>query len=237
MTYKVLIGEPIVHPRSDLTFAENFLYMMFAKPTAPYIVNPLHAEIIDCFLSIHADHEQNASTSTVRTAGSSMANPYTCIATGVTSLWGRAHGGANEAVINMLAEIGSVHNVPSFIEKVKAKEVRLMGFGHRVYRNYDPRAKIMQGLCWKLFQNSDIKDSLYDVAMVLEKAALADTYFSDRKLYPNVDFYSGIVMRLVTLFCSELINIQGSGNTERDVHCYVCNGQKRGMAGALAGNG
>lgn len=196
MTYKVLIGEPMVYPREDLTFAENFLHMMFARPTGPYEINPLHAEIIDCFLSIHADHEQNASTSTVRTAGSSLANPYACIATGVTSLWGRAHGGANEAVVDMLTRIGSPDKVPQFIDQVKKKEVRLMGFGHRVYKNYDPRAKIMQTLCRRLFKEMDeYTDPLFDIAKALESHALSDPYFVERKLYPNVDFYSGIVMR------------------------------------------
>eukprot|EP01053_Blabericola_migrator_P012218 Blabericola_migrator_1__12217@NODE_75_length_15195_cov_183_882866_g67_i0_p5_GENE_NODE_75_length_15195_cov_183_882866_g67_i0NODE_75_length_15195_cov_183_882866_g67_i0_p5_ORF_typecomplete_len372_score49_11Citrate_synt/PF00285_21/6_3e78_NODE_75_length_15195_cov_183_882866_g67_i01328514400 len=195
MAYKVLIGEPFVYPRKDLTYSENFLYMMFASPTGPYEINPLHAEIIDSFLTIHADHEQNASTSTVRTAGSSLANPYACIATGVTSLWGRAHGGANEAVIDMLDRIGSADGVPSFVEQVKRKEVRLMGFGHRVYRNYDPRARIMQDLCHKMFAQSNEEDPLFEVAKELEKVALSDDYFKKRRLYPNVDFYSGIVMR------------------------------------------
>lgn len=195
MAYKVLIGEPMVYPRSDLTYAENFLYMMFATPSAPYRVNALHAEIIDCFLTIHADHEQNASTSTVRTAGSSFANPYACIATGVTSLWGRAHGGANEAVVDMLTKIGSAERVPEFMEQVKQKTVRLMGFGHRVYKNYDPRAMIMQRLCHKVFTQMDTPDPLFAVAKALEATALSDPYFVSRRLYPNVDFYSGIVMR------------------------------------------
>lgn len=195
MAYKVLIGEPMVYPRSDLTYAENFLYMMFASPTCAYRVNPLHAEVIDAFLMIHADHEQNASTSTVRTAGSSLANPYACIATGVTSLWGRAHGGANEAVIDMLTEIGSEENVPAFVERVKRREVRLMGFGHRVYKNYDPRAKIMQELCGRVFSGLKSPDPLFPIARALEAHAMQDQYFISRRLYPNVDFYSGIVMR------------------------------------------
>lgn len=210
MAYKVLIGEPMVYPRADLSYAENFLYMMFATPTKPFIVNELHAEVIDTFLTIHADHEQNASTSTIRTAGSSLANPYACIATGVTSLWGRAHGGANEAVIDMLAEIGSVDNVESFIEKVKAKQCRLMGFGHRIYKHTDPRAYIMQDLCHKVLaqkqQQSQLMggivapvDPLYLIAKKLEKTALADPYFTSRHLYPNVDFYSGIVMRALNI--------------------------------------
>lgn len=195
MAYKVLVGEPFVYPRRDLSYAENFIYMMFANPTGPYEIDPLHAEIIDNFLTIHADHEQNASTSTVRTAGSSLANPYACIATGVTSLWGRAHGGANEAVVDMLESIADADEVPAFVEKVKRKEVRLMGFGHRVYRNYDPRAKIMQSLCHRLFAQAQRRDPLFDVAKKLEAVALSDDYFKSRHLYPNVDFYSGIVMR------------------------------------------
>lgn len=192
MAYKTLIGEPIVYPRADLSYSENFLNMMFSKPIEPYRVNPLHAKIIDTFLIIHADHEQNASTSTVRNAGSSLANPYACIATGITSLWGRAHGGANEAVINMLTEIGTADKIPEFIEKAKKKEVRLMGFGHRIYRNYDPRAKLMRELCYRL---TETNDDLLELALQLEQVALKDEYFIKRKLYPNVDFYSGIVMR------------------------------------------
>lgn len=195
MAYKVLIGEPMVYPRADLSYAENFLYMMFASPTTAYQINELHAEIIDAFLVIHADHEQNASTSTVRTAGSSLANPYACIASGVTSLWGRAHGGANEAVVDMLVKIGTPDKVDLFLEQVKRREVRLMGFGHRVYKNYDPRAKIMQRLCHKIFQSSSITDPIFQVARRLEETALRDSYFIERKLYPNVDFYSGTVMR------------------------------------------
>jgi len=196
MIYKVQMGLPIVYPRSDLSYAENFLNMMFGTPVEPYVIDPVKARIIDAFLIIHADHEQNASTSTVRTAGSSLANPYACIAAGVTSLWGRAHGGANEAVIRMLEEIGDASNVESFIMKVKEKKVRLMGFGHRIYRNHDPRATVMRRLCYELFeQMGGVKDPLFDIAMQLEKAALEDDYFKSRNLYPNVDFYSGIVMR------------------------------------------
>ncbi|EZG67406.1 citrate synthase [Gregarina niphandrodes] len=195
MAYKVLIGEPMVYPRADLSYAENFLYMMFATPTSPFVVNELHAQVIDTFLSIHADHEQNASTSTIRTAGSSLANPYACIATGVTSLWGRAHGGANEAVVDMLTDIGSVQKVPEFIKKVKEKKCRLMGFGHRVYKNTDPRAFVMQDLCHKVFAQMNAPDPLFQIAKALETVALNDEYFVSRKLYPNVDFYSGIVMR------------------------------------------
>lgn len=192
--YKTLIGEPLVHPRADLSYAENFLHMMFATPLEPYRVNPLHAKIIDTFLIIHADHEQNASTSTVRTAGSSLANPYACIATGITSLWGRAHGGANEAVIRMLQEIKTVDRIPEFVARVKAKKVRLMGFGHRIYRNYDPRAQLMRELCRELKKSGDV-DDLFELALELEETALKDEYFTSRRLYPNVDFYSGVVMR------------------------------------------
>lgn len=202
MAYKTLIGEPLVYPRADLSFSENILHMMFSKPIEPYRVNPLHAKIIDTFLIIHADHEQNASTSTVRTAGSSLANPYACIATGITSLWGRAHGGANEAVVRMLNDIGCVENIPEFVAKVKNKEVRLMGFGHRIYRNYDPRAKLMRDLCYELRNTpTDGKrlDGLFDLALELEKVALSDDYFTSRKLYPNVDFYSGVVMRALNI--------------------------------------
>lgn len=195
MIYKVLMGQPIVYPRSDLTYAENFLNMMFGTPIEPYKVDPIKAKIIDAFLIIHADHEQNASTSTVRTAGSSLANPYACIAAGVTSLWGRAHGGANEAVIRMLTEIGDESKIDEFMQGVKDKKMRLMGFGHRIYRNHDPRATVMRDLCYQLFASSGMKDPLFDVAMKLEQVALNDDYFVSRKLYPNVDFYSGIVMR------------------------------------------
>jgi len=195
MIYKNLIGEPMVYPRHDLSYAQNFLNMMFSSPTKPYEIDPLQVKIIDTFLSIHADHEQNASTSTVRTAGSSLANPYACIATGITSLWGRSHGGANEAAIEALKSIGSVENVPEFVERVKRKEARLMGFGHRVYKNYDPRAKIMQKLCHLLFENSKSVDPLFEVAQALEKVAMNDEYFTSRKLFPNVDFYSGILLR------------------------------------------
>lgn len=209
--YKTLIGEPLVYPRADLSYAENFLHMMFSKPIEPYHVSPLHSKIIDTFLIIHADHEQNASTSTVRSAGSSLANPYTCIASGITSLWGRAHGGANEAVIKMLNEIGTPDNIPSFIEKVKNKELRLMGFGHRIYRNYDPRAKLMQELCYKLRDVADDSRSntFFDLALSLERAALADTYFTSRKLYPNVDFYSGVVMRYAVVHDASYFAVLG----------------------------
>jgi citrate synthase len=196
--YKYSIGQPFMYPRNDLGYAENFLYMLNAVPAEPYQINPVLARAMDRILILHADHEQNASTSTVRLAGSTGANPFACIAAGIASLWGPAHGGANEAVLKMLAEIGSVKNIPDFISKVKDKNshVRLMGFGHRVYKNYDPRAKIMQQTCHEVLAELGIKDEpMLDMAMELEKIALNDDYFVSRKLYPNVDFYSGIILK------------------------------------------
>ncbi|GBQ70038.1 citrate synthase [Ameyamaea chiangmaiensis NBRC 103196] len=196
--YKYTVGEPFVYPRNDLTYAENFLSMMFAKPSEPYVVNPVLARAMDRILILHADHEQNASTSTVRLAGSTGANPFACIAAGIAALWGPAHGGANEAVLKMLAEIGHRDNIPAFIEKVKDKNsgVRLMGFGHRVYKNFDPRAKIMQATCHEVLNELGIKDDpLLDLAVELERIAVEDEYFVKRKLYPNVDFYSGIILK------------------------------------------
>ncbi|HWA80117.1 MAG TPA: citrate synthase [Acetobacteraceae bacterium] len=197
-TYKYAIGQPFMYPRNDLNYAENFLYMMNAVPAEPYKVNPVLAAAMDRILTLHADHEQNASTSTVRLAGSTGANPFACIAAGIASLWGPAHGGANEAVLRMLSEIGHVKAIPDFISKVKDRNshVRLMGFGHRVYKNYDPRAKIMQRTCHEVLDELGIKDDpLLDLAMELEKIALEDDYFVSRKLYPNVDFYSGIILK------------------------------------------
>ena len=196
--YKYSIGQPFMYPRNELGYAENFLYMMNAVPPEPYAVNPILARAMDRILILHADHEQNASTSTVRLAGSTGANPFACIAAGIASLWGPAHGGANEAVLKMLAEIGHVRNIPEFITKVKDKNsnVRLMGFGHRVYKNYDPRAKIMQRTCHEVLGELGIKDDpLLDLAAELERIALHDDYFVARKLYPNVDFYSGIILK------------------------------------------
>jgi citrate synthase len=198
MTYKYYIGQPFVYPRNDLSYAANFLHMCFAVPCEEYKVNPILARAMDRIFILHADHEQNASTSTVRLAGSSGANPFACIAAGIACLWGPAHGGANEAALKMLGEIGSVDNIPAFIEKVKDKSsnTRLMGFGHRVYKNYDPRAKIMQQTTHEVLSELGIKDDpLLDVARELERVALNDRYFTDRKLYPNVDFYSGIILR------------------------------------------
>jgi citrate synthase len=196
--YKYSVGQPFMYPRNDLGYAENFLYMMNAVPAEPYVVNPVLARAMDRILILHADHEQNASTSTVRLAGSTGANPFACIAAGIASLWGPAHGGANEAVLKMLAEIGHVDNIPAFIAKVKDKNsnVRLMGFGHRVYKNYDPRAKIMQRTCHEVLTELGIKDDpLLDLAVELERIALHDEYFISKKLYPNVDFYSGIILQ------------------------------------------
>ena len=198
MTYKYHIGQPFVYPRNDLSYAANFLHMCFAVPCEDYKVNPVLAKAMDRIFTLHADHEQNASTSTVRLAGSSGANPFACIAAGIACLWGPAHGGANEAALKMLEEIGTVDKIPSFIEKVKDKNsnIRLMGFGHRVYKNYDPRAKILQASAHEVFAALGVRDDpLLDVARELERIALSDPYFIERKLYPNVDFYSGIILR------------------------------------------
>ncbi|WP_294646337.1 citrate synthase [uncultured Aureimonas sp.] len=198
MAYKYHIGQPFVYPRNDLSYAENFLHMCFAVPCEPYQINPVLARAMDRIFTLHADHEQNASTSTVRLAGSSGANPFACIAAGIACLWGPAHGGANEAALNMLAEIGSKDRIPEFIARAKDKNdpFRLMGFGHRVYKNYDPRAKIMQQTCHEVLTELGIKDDpLLEVAMELEQIALHDPYFIEKKLYPNVDFYSGITLK------------------------------------------
>jgi citrate synthase len=196
--YKYSIGQPFVYPRNDLGYAANFLYMMNSVPAEPWHDNEILTRAMDRILILHADHEQNASTSTVRLAGSTGANPFACIAAGIASLWGPAHGGANEAVLKMLAEIGHVKNIPDFLAKVKDKDghSRLMGFGHRVYKNYDPRAKIMQQTCHEVLTELGIKDDpLLDLAQELERIALSDDYFVSRKLYPNVDFYSGIILK------------------------------------------
>jgi len=200
MAYKYSIGQPFIYPRNDLDYASNFLQMCFAVPCEPYVVNPTIAKALDKIMILHADHEQNASTSTVRLAGSSGANPFACIAAGIASLWGPSHGGANEAALKMLEEVGSIDNVPDFVRRVKDKNegVRLMGFGHRVYKNYDPRAKVMQQSCHEVLDMLGIKDEpLLKVAMELERIALQDEYFIEKKLYPNVDFYSGIVLRAI----------------------------------------
>ena len=195
--YKYSIGQPFMYPHNDLSYAEDFLHLMFAVPCETYEINPVVSEAMDRILILHADHEQNASTSTVRTAGSSGANPFACIAAGIASLWGPAHGGANEAVLSMLGEIGDIDNIPRALERAKDHDdnFRLMGFGHRVYKNYDPRAKVMQATCHEVLRELGLNDPLLKLAMELEKIALNDPYFVDRKLYPNVDFYSGITLR------------------------------------------
>ena len=198
MAYKYTIGQPFVYPRNDLSYAANFLHMCFSVPAEPYEVNPVLARAMDRIFILHADHEQNASTSTVRLAGSSGANPFGCIAAGIACLWGPAHGGANEAALNMLHEIGTVDRVAEYVAKAKDKDdpFRLMGFGHRVYKNYDPRARIMQKTCHEVLNELGIKDDpTLEVAMELEKIALNDEYFIEKKLYPNIDFYSGITLR------------------------------------------
>jgi len=198
MAYKYSIGQPFVYPQNDLSYSANFMRMMFAAPSEEYKVNDVLVRALDRILILHADHEQNASTSTVRLAGSSGANPFACIAAGIACLWGPAHGGANEAALNMLEEIGSPDKIPEFIKQVKDKNsgVKLMGFGHRVYKNYDPRAKLMRETCYEVLNELGLHDDpLFKLAMQLEKIALEDEYFVSRKLYPNVDFYSGIVQR------------------------------------------
>ena len=193
--YKYHIGQPFVSPRNDLNYAENFLRMCFAVPAEDYVVNPVLARAMDRIFILHADHEQNASTSTVRLAGSSGANPFACIAAGIACLWGPSHGGANEEALNMLKEIGTPERIPEFIEGVKARKYKLMGFGHRVYKNYDPRAKVMQQSAHEVLEAvGDPNDPLLQVARELERVALNDEYFIERKLFPNVDFYSGITL-------------------------------------------
>jgi citrate synthase len=197
-TYKYSIGQPFIYPDNSLGFGANFLRMMFAVPTEEYQVNPVCAKALEKLMILHADHEQNASTSTVRLSGSSGANPFAVMASGVASLWGPAHGGANEAVLRMLQEIGTIERIPLFINKAKDKDdpFRLMGFGHRVYKNYDPRATVLKESCKEVLEAMHIKkDPLLDIAMELEKIALQDPYFIEHKLYPNVDFYSGIIYR------------------------------------------
>jgi len=198
MAYKYSIGQPFIYPRNDLSYAANFLHMSFAVPCEPYKPNPVLSRAMDRIFILHADHEQNASTSTVRLAGSSGANPFACIAAGIACLWGPAHGGANEAALNMLMEIGSPENISKYIARAKDKDdpFRLMGFGHRVYKNYDPRAKIMQKTAHEVLNELGVKDDpLFAVARELEQIALKDEYFIERKLYPNIDFYSGITLR------------------------------------------
>ena len=196
MAYKYSVGQPFVYPRNDLSYSANFMRMMFATPAEDYKINDVLVRALDRILILHADHEQNASTSTVRLSGSSGANPFACIAAGIACLWGPAHGGANEAALTMLKEIGSVDKIGEFVKQVKDKNsgVKLMGFGHRVYKNYDPRAKLMRETCHEVLNELGLQnDPLFKLAMALEKVALEDDYFVSRKLYPNVDFYSGIV--------------------------------------------
>jgi len=198
MAYKYTMGQPFVYPSNSLDYASNFLRMCYAVPSEEYNVDPVLANALDKIFILHADHEQNASTSTVRLAGSSGANPFACVAAGVACLWGPAHGGANEAALKMLEEIGTVENIPKFVARAKDKNdsFRLMGFGHRVYKNYDPRAKIMQKTCHDVLKAvGNKKDPLLDVALELEKIALSDEYFIEKKLYPNIDFYSGITLK------------------------------------------
>ncbi|MGQ8363922.1 citrate synthase [Glaciecola sp. 1036] len=199
MSYKYNIGQPFVYPRNDLSYAGNFLNMMFSVPAEDYKISPAVERAMDRIFILHADHEQNASTSTVRLAGSSGANPYACIAAGVASLWGPAHGGANEACLRMLEQIGSVDRIPEFIKRAKDKDdpFRLMGFGHRVYKNYDPRATVMRESCHEVLEELGVQNPLLEVAMELERIALSDPYFAEKKLFPNVDFYSGIVLSAI----------------------------------------
>lgn len=202
MAYKYSVGQPFVYPKNSLDYASNFMHMMFALPSEEYVVNPVLARAIDKIFILHADHEQNASTSTVRLAGSSGANPFACIGAGIASLWGPAHGGANEAVINMLAEIRTPDRIPLYIAKAKDKNdpFRLMGFGHRVYKNYDPRAAVLRKTCHEVLNELGMSsDPMLMIAMELERIALSDEYFIERKLYPNVDFYSGIIYKAMRI--------------------------------------
>ena len=200
MAYKYTIGQPFIYPQNSLSYAENFLRMTFAVPADDYRISPAVSRAMDRLFILHADHEQNASTSTVRLAGSSGANPFACIAAGISSLWGPAHGGANEAVLNMLNEIGTKDRIPEFIERAKDKDdpFRLMGFGHRVYKNYDPRASVLRESTHEVLDELGVQDEpLLELAMELERIALEDDYFSERKLFPNVDFYSGIILKAI----------------------------------------
>jgi len=195
--YKHSLGQPFVYPRNDLCYSENFLNMMFSTPASPHELNPAHARILDLLFLLHAEHEQNASTSTVRLAGSSLANPFAAVSAGIGALWGPAHGGANEAVVRMLQEIGDVKNIPKYVARAKDKNdpFRLNGFGHRVYKNYDPRARLVRKAAHDLLRETNQSDPIFDIARRLEEIALEDEYFLEKKLYPNVDFYSGIIYR------------------------------------------
>lgn len=216
MVYKYSLGQPFVYPRNDLDYASNFLYMLFSNPCEQYQVNPILAKAMDKIFVLHADHEQNASTSTVRLAGSTGANPFACVSTGIAALWGPAHGGANEAVLAMLEEIGHEDQIEAFIARAKDKKdpYRLMGFGHRVYKNYDPRAQVMKAYCDQVLNELGIEnDPLLRIATRLEKIALEDEYFVDRKLFPNVDFYSGIILRAIGIPTSMFTVIFAVGRT------------------------
>ncbi len=216
MSYKYALGQPFIYPRNDLDYAENFLHMMFATPCDDYKVSPVIAKAMDRIFLLHADHEQNASTSTVRMAGSTGANPFACIAAGIAALWGPAHGGANEAVLNMLAEIGDEKNINKYVKKAKDKDdpFRIMGFGHRVYKNYDPRAKVMQQTCHEVLNELGVEDDpILRMAQRLEKIALEDDYFVEKKLYPNVDFYSGIILKAIGIPTEMFTVIFATGRT------------------------
>ncbi|AEG49435.1 citrate synthase I [Sphingobium chlorophenolicum L-1] len=199
MAYKYSVGQPFVYPRNDLSYTANFLNMTFSVPAEEYVIDPVVVDAMDKIFTLHADHEQNASTSTVRLAGSSGANPFACIAAGIACLWGPAHGGANEAALNMLREIGTVDRIPEYIARAKNKDdpFRLMGFGHRVYKNYDPRATVMQKTAKDVLEKLGVSDPIFDVAKELEQIALNDPYFIEKKLYPNVDFYSGVILSAI----------------------------------------
>ncbi|WP_176590463.1 citrate synthase [Sphingobium sp. EM0848] len=199
MAYKYTVGQPFVYPRNDLSYTANFLNMTFSVPAEEYEIDPVVVDAMDKIFTLHADHEQNASTSTVRLAGSSGANPFACIAAGIACLWGPAHGGANEAALNMLREIGTVDRIPEYIARAKNKDdpFRLMGFGHRVYKNYDPRATVMQKTAKDVLAKLGVSDPIFDVAKELEQIALNDPYFIEKKLYPNVDFYSGVILSAI----------------------------------------
>jgi citrate synthase len=216
MSYKYSIGQPFMYPRNDLNYAENFLYMMFGNPCEDYQVNPVLADAMDKIFLLHADHEQNASTSTVRLAGSTGANPFACIASGIAALWGPSHGGATEAVLIMLGEIGDVSQIDEFVAKAKDKNdpFRLMGFGHRVYKNFDPRAKVMKEAADQVLKELGLDDDpLLAIAKRLEQIALEDSYFIERKLYPNVDFYSGIILKAIGIPTSMFTVIFAVGRT------------------------
>jgi citrate synthase len=199
MAYKYSVGQPFLYPDNSLSYTGNFLRMTFGVPAEPYIINPVVEDALDKIFILHADHEQNASTSTVRLAGSSGANPFACIAAGIACLWGPAHGGANEAALDMLREIGRPERIPEYIARAKNKDdpFRLMGFGHRVYKNYDPRAKVLGAAATKVLDTLGISDPVLDTARELERIALSDDYFVEKKLYPNVDFYSGIILSAI----------------------------------------